>query len=172
MDLLRAIHDLQIPNVLPVPLIPTPLALFSLVLFLWSLSPALKGEVRPGFLVWLRLTWAAFLIPAATGIMLALGGSKVPSAVRAPADFIRENCPQPGDLSRICLPVDPSQDHMHWMYVFFTILSLYVIEVLIKGNLVERRVALRALPVVTLFMYGAVYMIGHTATFPGSTPGT
>lgn len=161
MDLLRTIHDVVLPNLLPVKSpFPTPLAFFSLILFIWSLGPAIKGEVRFGFLVWLRLTWAAFLIPAVTGIFLALGGAKVPSAIDVG-----------GGQSKYGLPADPSQDKMHWMYVLFTLLSLYVIEVLIKGHLIDRRTGLRLLPVVTLFMYGCVYMIGHVATFPGSHPG-
>lgn len=172
MDLLRALHNIQIPNVLPVPLTPTPLALFCLVLFLWSFGPALKQDVRAGFVVWLRLTWAIFLLPAVTGALLALGGAQVPSATRAPAEYIRDVCQASGDLSRHCLPVDPSQNGMHWMYVLFTVLSLIVIEVLIRGRVIERGLGLKALPVVTLFMYGAAYMIGHSATFPGSTPGT
>lgn len=172
MDLLRTIHDVVLPNLLPVKSpFPTPLAFFSLILFIWSLGPAIKGEVRFGFLVWLRLTWAAFLIPAVTGIFLALGGAKVPSSINASAEYIRENCPTTGDLTKYCQPTDPSQDKMHWMYVLFTLLSLYVIEVLIKGHLIDRRTGLRLLPVVTLFMYGCVYMIGHVATFPGSHPG-
>lgn len=177
MDILKQIHDLGLPNPFPfVSPFNTPLALVSFVLFLWSFGPALKGEVRPGFLVWLRLTWAALLIPAATGVMLALGGGKVASSVPAGAahlsaacqEFAAKNGLDTSQLTRYCLPADPVRDGEHLMYSAFALLSLYAIEVLIKGRLVDAKKGLRVLPVVTLFLYGAVYMIGRVAVFPGN----
>lgn len=157
MDILKQIHDLSIPNIFPVPLLPTPLALVSFILFLWSLGPALKQEVRFGFLVWLRLTWAALLIPAVTGVILAVGGLKVPSATDAG-----------GGMTKYGYKVDHVRDGEHMMYAAFCLISLYVIEVLIKGRLIEHKLGLRFLPVVTLFLYGAAYMVGRVAVFPGS----
>lgn len=156
MDFLKLLHDLQIPNYLPIALIPTPLALITLVLFLWSFGPALKNEVRPGFLVWLRLTWAALLIPAVTGVILAVGGLKVPSASDVG-----------GGVSKYGYQVDPVRDSEHWMYAAFALLSLYVIEILVKGRIIDHKVGLRLLPVVTLFLYGVAYMVGRVAVFPG-----
>lgn len=171
MDVLRLIHGYQFGSALAL-LFPTPYALATLVLFLWSLGPALKGEVRQGFLVWLRLTWVLTLLPVVTGVILAVGGEKVPSATRASADYLREHCGQVGDLSKYCLPVDPSRDWEHWMYSAFALLSLYIIEVLVKGRLISHRRGLRYLPVATLFLYGCAYMVGRVAVLPGSTPGT
>lgn len=177
MDLLKQIHDLSVPNPFPfVSPFNTPLALVSFVLFLWSLGPAIKGEVRTGFLVWLRLTWAALLIPAMTGVILALGGSKVASSVAAGAaqlpqaclDYAKAQGWDTGNLTRYCLPADPVRDGEHLMYSAFALLSLYAVEVLIKGRMVDPKKGLRVLPVVTLFLYGAVYMIGRVAVFPGN----
>ena len=160
MELLRLIHNYQFGSSLAL-LFPTPYALATLVLFVWSLGPALKGEVRFGFLVWLRLTWALTLIPAVTGVILAVGGAKVPSATDVG-----------GGVSKYGLPTDPSRDWEHWMYSAFCLLTLYVIEVLVKGRTVPHRSGLRFLPVATLFLYGCAYMIGRVAVLPGSTPGT
>ncbi|WP_309572916.1 hypothetical protein [Deinococcus sp.] len=160
MEWLRLVHDFQIVG-FPIPLFPTPVALATLILFLWSIAPAVKGVVRVGFLVWLRITWAAFLIPAVIGVILALGGLKVPSATDAGSG-----------VSKYGYPVDPSRDAEHWMYAAFTLLTLYVIEVLVKGRMIEHRVGLKYLPLATLFLYGCAYMIGRVAVFPGSTPGT
>ena len=158
MDILKVIHDLQLPPILPIALWPTPIALATFVLFLWSFGPALKPEVRLGFLVWLRLTWAALLIPAVTGVILAVGGLKVPSATDV------------GDgLSKYGFKVDPNRDWEHIMYAAFSLLSLYVIEMLIKGRMIEHKIGLKFLPVVTLFLYGCAYMIGRVATFPGNS---
>ncbi|GMA16816.1 hypothetical protein E5F05_16515 [Deinococcus metallilatus] len=160
MEFLRLIHGYQFGSALAL-LFPTPYALATLILFLWSLGPALKGVVRTGFLVWLRLTWVLTLIPVVTGVILAVGGEKVPSATNVG-----------GGLTKYGYPVDPSRDWEHWMYSAFALLSLYVIEVLVKGRLISHRRGLRYLPVATLFLYGCAYMIGRVAVFPGSTPGT
>lgn len=160
MELLRALHNFRFDTPLGL-FFSNPLVAASLVLFVWSLGPALKGTVGRPFLVWLRLTWAAFLLPAVTGVILALGGLKVPSATDAGSG-----------ASRYGFPVDPSRDWEHWMYVAFVLLSLYIVEVLVKGRMVEHRVGLKFLPVVTLFLYGCAFMIGRVAVFPGSTPGT
>ncbi|MCP2013191.1 hypothetical protein L1280_000319 [Deinococcus sp. HSC-46F16] len=160
MELLRLIHGYQFNNALAF-LFPTPYALATLVLFVWSLGPALKGELRGGFLAWLRVTWVLTLIPVVTGVILSLGGAKVPSATAV----------QDG-LTKYRYPADPSRDWEHWMYSAFCLLSLYVLEVLVRGKLVEHRRGLRFLPVVTLFLYGCAYMVGRVAVFPGSTPGT
>ncbi|GAA5501497.1 hypothetical protein Dxin01_01229 [Deinococcus xinjiangensis] len=161
MDILKQIHDLGLPNPFPfVSPFNTPLALVSFVLFLWSFGPALKREVRFGFLVWLRLTWAAMLIPAVTGVILAVGGLRVASATDVG-----------GGLTRYGFKVDHHRDSEHWMYAAFCLLSLYLIEMLIKGRIVEHRVGLRLLPAVTLFLYGAAYMVGRVAVFPGNSVG-
>lgn len=160
MDLLRLIHNARFDTPFGI-FLSTPLVAATLVLFVWSVGPALRGEVRRGFLVWLRLTWALTLIPAVTGVILAVGGEKVASATDAG-----------GGVTRYGFPVDPSRDWEHWMYTAFVLLSLYVIEVLVKGRVVEHRLGLRFLPLVTLFLYGCSFMVGRVAVFPGSTPGT
>lgn len=160
MELLRAFHGYQFGSSLAL-LFPTPYALATLILMVWSVAPAVKGVVGRSFLVWLRVVWALTLIPAATGVILALGGEKVPSAVDVG-----------GGLTRYGLPYDPSRDLEHWMYSAFALLSLYVIEVLVRGRMIEHRAGLKYLPVVTLFLYGVAYMIGRVAVLPGSTPGS
>lgn len=158
MDILKLLHDYSPPNPFPFPSpFNSPLAFFTLVLFVWSLGPALKKEVRFGFLVWLRLTWAAFLIPAVTGVILAVGGLKVPSATDAGHG-----------LTKYGYHVDPVRDGEHLMYAVFALLSLYIIEVLVKGRMVSHQRGLGYLPVVTLFLYGAAYMVGRVAVFPGN----
>ncbi|BDP41168.1 hypothetical protein DAETH_11370 [Deinococcus aetherius] len=171
MEFLRLVHGYLFDTPLAL-LFPTPYTLSALILFVWSLGPALKRQVGRGFLVWLRVVWVLTLIPAVTGVILAVGGAKVPSAVRANTEYLQENCRQVGDLTRYCLPVDPSRDWEHWMYTGLALLSLYVIEVLVKGRLVEHRSGLRFLPVATLFLYGVAYMVVRVALLPGSTPGT
>ncbi|WP_412028477.1 hypothetical protein [Deinococcus yunweiensis] len=160
MEWLRQIHNIRFDTPLGL-FLSGPLVVAALVLFLWSVAPAVKGTVSRGFIVWLRVTWAAFLLPAVTGVVLALGGLKVASATDAG-----------GGTTRYGFPVDPSRDWEHWMYAAFTLLTLYVIEVLIKGRVIEHRLGLKFLPVATLFMYGCTFMIGRVAVFPGSTPGT
>ena len=54
------------------------------------------------------------------------------------------------------------------MYTFFALLSLYLIEILMRSTAIERRIGLRLLPVATLFLYGCAYMVGRVATFPGN----
>lgn len=160
MELLRAIHGYQFGSALAL-LFPTPYALSTLILLVWSLAPAVKGTVSRSFLVWLRVVWALTLIPVATGVILALGGAKVPSATD-----IGNGGSKYGYL------VDPSRDLEHWMYSAFALISLYVIEVLVKGRLIEHKSGLKYLPVATLFLYGVAYMIWRVAVLPGSTPGT
>ncbi|UBV43336.1 hypothetical protein LAJ19_03740 [Deinococcus taeanensis] len=171
MEFLRLIHGYQFDTA-AAQLFPTPYALATLVLFIWSLAPAIKAHVGRGFMAWLRLTWALTLIPGVTGVILALGGEKVPSATRAGADVLRERCGQDGDLSRYCFPVDPSRNWEHSMYAALCLLTLYIIEVLVQGRLIKAQTALRLLPVATLFLYGCAYMIGRVAVVPGSTPGS
>lgn len=160
MELLRTLHNLRFDTPLGL-FFSNPLVAASLVLFVWSLGPAIKGTVGRGFVLWLRLSWAAFLLPAVTGVILALGGLKVASATDAG-----------GGMTRYGFEADPSRDWEHWMYVAFVLLSLYIVEVLAGGRMVEHRVGLKFLPVVTLFLYGCAFMIARVAVFPGSTPGT
>ncbi len=177
MDFLKQLHDLQIPPVLSLGILSTPLAFATFVLFLWSLGPAVKKEVRSGFLVWLRLTWAALLLPAVTGVILAVGGLKVASAVAAKPAELGDTCLKYAEkvgwakdsLTRYCLPVDSHRDFDHLMYTAFCLLSLYLIEVLIKGRMIEHRTGLKFLPLVTLFLFGAAYMVGHVAVLPGNS---
>ncbi|GAA5435199.1 hypothetical protein ACMT4L_11585 [Deinococcus sp. A31D244] len=160
MEFLRLIHGYQFNSGLA-QLFPTPYALATLVLFVWSIAPAVKMRIGGGFMLWLRVTWVLTLLPAVTGVILALGGAKVPSATDAGEG-----------VSKYGFPVDPSRDWEHWMYAGLCVISLYVIEVLVRGRLIEHRVGLRLLPVATLFLYGCAYMIGRVAVFPGSTPGS
>ncbi|UQN06923.1 hypothetical protein [Deinococcus sp. QL22] len=160
MELLQAVHGYQFFGAWA-KLTPTPYAMVTLVLFIWSIAPALKGVVRSGFIFWLRVTWFFTLLPAVTGIILALNGQAVPSATAAA-----------GGLTKYGFEPDPSRNWEHWMYSAFALLSLYVLEVLVRGKLIEHRTGLRFLPVVTLFLYGVAYMVGRVAVLPGSTPGT
>jgi len=160
MEWLRLIHGYHFNGPLGI-FLSTPYAVATLVLFVWSLGPAIKGVVRTGFLVWLRLTWALTLIPAVTGVILAVGGEKVPSATDVG-----------GGLSRYGLPADPSRDSEHWMYAALGLLSLYVIEVLAGGRMIEHRQGLRFLPLATFFLYCVAIRVSQVAVFPGGTPGT
>lgn len=157
MEWLRLIHGYRFDTPLGI-FFSNPLVAATLVLFVWSLAPAVKGRVNVGFLVWLRVTWAAFLLPAVIGVILALDGLKVPSAT-----------PAAGGLTKYGFPVDPNRDAEHWMYAAFVLLTLYVIEVLVKGRMIEHRIGLRFLPVATLFMYGCAFMIARVAVFPGNS---
>lgn len=160
MDLLRAVHTFHLNTPFGI-FLSTPYVVAALVLFAWSLGPALKGQVGRGFVAWLRLTWVLFLLPGVTGVLLALGGARTASATDVG-----------GGLTRYGFPVDPSRNWEHWMYTAFCLLSLYIVEVLVGGRVVARTAGLRLLPVVTLFMYGCAFMISRVAVFPGSTPGT
>lgn len=160
MEFLRLLHGYHFNSPLGI-FLSTPYAVATLVLFVWSLGPALKGRVGPGFLIWLRLTWVLTLLPVATGVILAVGGAKVPSATDVG-----------GGLSRYGLPADPSRDWEHWMYGAFGLLSLYVIEVLIRGQAVEHRRGLRYLPLATFFLYCVAIRVVQVAVFPGASPGT
>lgn len=163
MDFLRQLHDLMIAG-FPVPLFPTPFALLTLVLFLWSLWVAYKGEVTPAFRLWVRLNWLWLALMALTGTLLALSGAKVPSAIDLG-----------GGVTKYGQPFDPTQEGMHLLYSGFALLSLLVLEAMLSGKIPEevlpRRKLLWLLPVVTLFLYGCAYMAGFVASFPGSTPG-
>lgn len=160
MELIRLIHNVRFDT--PVGLfLSTPLTVACLILTVWSLVPAIRGRVDIPFLIWLRLTWVTLLLPGVTGILLALGGLKVASATDAGNGATRYGF----------LP-DPSRNWEHWMYVAFCLLSLYVLEVLVRGRLIEHQEGLRFLPVATLFLYGCAFMIGRVAVLPGSTPGT
>ena len=160
MELIRLIHNVRFDTPLGI-LLSTPLAVACLVLTVWSLGPAIKGRVGYPFMVWLRLTWVTFLIPGVSGVLLALGGLNVASATDAG-----------GGVTRYGFPPDPSRNGEHWMYVAFVLLSLYIIEFLVRGRWIELRLSLRLLPLVAFFMYGCAFMIGRVAVFPGSTPGT
>ncbi len=160
MEFLRQIHDFQFNSSWAF-LFPTPYALITLILFLLSIWPAIIGRVGPAFLVALRLAWLMTFIPAITGIILAVAGGKVPSATNAG-----------GGLSKYGYPIDPSRNLEHWMYAGLAIFSLYFIEVVVKGKVIETKVGTRFLPIITLFLYGCAYMISRVAVFPGSTPGT
>lgn len=160
MELLQAVHGYQFFGAWA-KLTPTPYALVTLVLFVWSIFPAIRGAVHSSFTAGLRVTWFFTLLPAVTGILLALNGLKVPSATAAA-----------GGLTKYGFEPDPSRNWEHWMYSLFALMSLYVLEILVRGKLIDHRVGLRFLPVVTLFLYGVAYMIGRVAVLPGSTPGT
>ncbi|MFC4452887.1 hypothetical protein [Deinococcus sonorensis] len=161
MAFITWLHDLQFPSA-AARLFPTPLALATLVLFVWSLGPAIRGRIQPPMVWWLRLTWVLTLIPAATGVILAVGGDKVASAVAATGR----------STTRYGFPPDPSRNWEHWMYAALILASLYAIELLVQGRIIRHQTGLRLLPVATLFLYGVAYMVGRVAVFPGSTPGT
>ncbi|WP_420597166.1 hypothetical protein [Deinococcus sp.] len=157
MDFLRAFHDFGF-NTLGAKLFPNPFTLACFALMLWSLAPALRGAVDSGF-VWLtRLTWLIFGLTGVSGILLALMGLKVASAVAEVGKA----------TTRYGYVPDPNRNLEHWMYTVFALVSLYLIERLIAGKLVEPRRGLRFLPLVTLFLWGAAYMIGRVAVFPGN----
>ena len=169
-EFLQALHGYTFPGSWAL-LFPTPLALATLILFIWSLAPAFKGQVGAGFLGWLRLTWVLTLLPAVTGIIMAVGGGKVPSSVAAPAEVQQDLCGRVAHLTRYCLPADPVRDMEHWMYSGFTLLSLLALEGLLRGRWGDNRWGLKLLPVITLFLYGCVYMVGRVAVLPGNSAG-
>ncbi|WP_261664091.1 hypothetical protein [Deinococcus sp. Marseille-Q6407] len=180
IDFLKTLHDFVWPNswVAAFPLLslaPTPLALASTVLFIWSLAPAFKGRVGAGFLGWLGLTCVLALLPVVTGLILAISGGKVPSAVAAPADVQQRLCGQVSDLTRYCLPADPPRDLEHWMYTAFTLFSLLAVGALARGrwngDFLGVNIGLKLLPIITLFLAGCVYMIGRVALVPGNAVG-
>ncbi|GGQ95012.1 hypothetical protein [Deinococcus ruber] len=156
MAFLKWLHDLEIPSAYAL-LAPTPLALACLILFVWSIGPAIRLKVGRPMVWWLRLTWVLTLIPAVTGVILALGGGKVASAVAAAKG-----------VTKYGFAPDPKRNLEHWMYAALVLLSLYAIEVLIQGKLIKPQAGLRILPVATLFLYGVAYMVGRVAVFPGS----
>ncbi|MCY1702510.1 hypothetical protein [Deinococcus sp. SL84] len=186
IEFLKALHNFVWPDtwvaVFPLlALTPTPLALATAVLFVWSLAPAFKGQVGAGFLGWLRLTWALTLLPAVTGIILAVSGGKVASAVPVDLATLPQWCQdaaaQAGleQVTRYCQPVDPPRDLEHWMYTGFTVLSLLAVEALARdrwnGEFLGVNIGLKLLPVITLFLAGCVYMIGRVAVLPGNSAG-
>jgi hypothetical protein len=161
MAFIKWLHDWQVATPFAL-VIPTPLAIACFVLFLWSFGPAIKLRVGRPMVLWLRLTWALTLLPAVTGIILAVGGGKTASAVAAAGQT----------TTRYGYPPDPSRNLEHWMYAAFILLSLYIIEVLVQGKLVKHNPGLRYLPLVTFFMWGCAFMVYRVAVLPGSTPGT
>lgn len=156
MDLLRAFHDLTF-NTPYAKLAPNPFTLVCLILMIWSVVPAIRGVVDVGFTFVTRLSWAVFLLFGASGIVLAATGLKVPSAVVEAGKTVTKY----GFLP------DPKRNLEHSMYAVFALASLYFIEVLIAGKVIERRKGLYFLPVVTLFLWGCAYMVGRVAVFPG-----
>lgn len=178
-EFLRAVHSFTFGGDWAM-LFPTPLALAALVLFLWSFAPAYRGRVDAGFRFWLRLTWVLTLLPAVTGLILAVGGCKVASAVAVPPASLGAECLNYAaaqgwaaeHLSRYCLPVQPSRDAEHWMYAAFAVLSLLAVEALLSrrwnGQWLGLNLGYKLLPVITLFLYGCVYMVGRVAVLPGN----
>jgi len=158
MQVLVEFHRLA----LPIPIIGHHLVLLTVLLFAWSLIFLVRTAVPAGFVVLLRVTWAAYALNALSGVVLALSGMKVPSAVPAPGR----------DTTVFGLPPDPSRHPEHFMYAFFFLVSLYAMEVMIAGRVIKHERALRLMPVVTLFLAGVAYMSVRVAYLPGSTPGT
>ncbi len=157
MAFLTWLHNWQIASPFAL-VIPTPLAVACLVLFLWSFGPAIKLRVGRPMMVWLRFTWALTLIPAVTGVILAVSGSKVASAVAAAGQA----------TTKYGYPPDAKRNGEHWMYAAFVVLSLYIVELMIQGRFVKRETALRYLPLVTFFMWGCSFMVYRVAVLPGS----
>ncbi|WP_161883243.1 hypothetical protein [Deinococcus alpinitundrae] len=159
MDLLRALHDFSF-NTSLAKLFPNLFTLACLLLLIWSIPVALRGVVDRGFILLTRLTWAIFFLYGLSGMLLAASGLKVASAV---AEAGKE-------VTKYGFSPDPKRNLEHWMYTIFALASLYFIEVLIAGKLIDRRKGLYFLPVVTLFLWGCAYMIGRVAIFPGEQP--
>lgn len=164
MDLLRTLHGYLfntgfIKDTGLNFLAPTPLALVTLILFVWSIAPAIKGVVGGGFMVWLRLTWVLTLLPIATGIILTLGGAKVPSSVAAAGST----------LTRYGFEPQARREWEHWMYSALILATLYIIELLVRGKIVELKKGLRFLPIAALFLWGVAYMVARVAVFPGNS---
>jgi len=157
MAFLLWLHNWQVATPFAL-VIPTPLAIAALVLFVWSIGPAIRLRVGRPMIWWLRLTWVLTLLPAVTGVILALGGHKVASAVAAAGEATTKYGYAP----------DPKRNFEHWMYAGLTVISLYIIEVIIQGKLVSPKVGLRLLPLVTFFMWGCTFMIYRVAVLPGS----
>ena len=158
-------------------LIPTPLAVVTLVLFVWSIGPAIKLKVGRPMVWWLRLTWVLTLLPAVTGTILALGGGKVASAIATTNPTIIQKCAEAGakvagGITRYCNQPDPKRNLEHWMYAGLAIVSLYIIEVLIAGKLVSPKIGLRVLPLVAFFLWGCCFMVYRVAVLPGASAGT
>ena len=158
MDFLRLFHDFGFNTPLA-KLFPNPLTLACFVLMIWSIAPAIKGVVGGGFTLFTRLTWAIFLLTGVSGVLLAFYGLKVPSAVVEAGKAV----------TKYGFPPDPKRNLEHSMYTVFVLGSLFFIELLIAGKLVDRRKGLYFLPLVTLFMWGCAYMIGRVAVFPGNS---
>ncbi|GAA4021872.1 hypothetical protein GCM10022631_40160 [Deinococcus rubellus] len=161
MDLLRALHDFSF-NTSLAKLFPNLFTLACLILLVWSVVPALRGVVDRGFVLLTRLSWAIFFLYGLSGVLLAVSGLKVASAVAEAGKTV----------TRYGFLPDPKRNLEHWMYTIFALASLYFIEVLIAGKLIDRRKGLYFLPVVTLFLWGCAYMIGRVAIFPGEQQAT
>ncbi|AWN23456.1 hypothetical protein DKM44_09640 [Deinococcus irradiatisoli] len=158
MDLLRAFHDFTF-NTSLAKLFPNPFTLACFLLLVWSVAPAFSGRLGRSFVVLTRLSWAVFGLYGLSGVLLALAGHKVASAVVAAGSSV----------TKYGFAPDPKRNLEHWMYTVFALSSLYFIEVLIAGKLIERRKGLYFLPLVTLFLWGCAYMIGRVAVFPGES---
>lgn len=156
MEVLRMLHGYQFNSEWAL-FFPTPFSLVTLVLFVWSLGPLLHKTIRPWYVVWLRLTWGFFLLPAVLGTALLIDGRQVPSATDLGEGF-----------SKYGLPVDENRTLEHLMYSLFALVSLYLLELMIKGQLLKPQLVYKIMPVVTLFLYGVAYMIGRTAVLPGN----
>ncbi len=156
MDLLRAFHDWTF-NTSLAKLFPNPFTLACFLLLAWSVIPAITGTLSRGFVLLTRLSWAVFVLSGVSGVLLAISGHKVASAVAAAGSSVTKYGFMP----------DPKRNLEHWMYTVFALGSLYFIELLIAGKLIERRKGLYFLPLVTLFLWGCAYMIGRVAVFPG-----
>lgn len=157
MDWLRAFHAfdfIRVPSPLII-LVPNPFALWCLLLMFWSFGIAYRGHFSAAFRGAVRLTWAAFLLYGVSGVMLALSGQKVASAVAAAGK----------QVTKYGFAPQAKRNPEHWMYTAFVLLSLFAIEALMGKLLPERR-ATRVLPVVTLFMWGAALMIVRVAVLP------
>lgn len=158
MELLKQLHTISLANPFPfVSPFNTPLALVTFILFVWSIGPTFHLKISTGLLYCLRLNWFVFLWMGLTGFLLSIQGYKVASATDIG-----------GGVTRYGFRVDPVRDLEHMMYAAFCLISLYAIEVLLQGKVVEHKKGLRLLPAVTLFLYGAAYMVGRVAVFPGN----
>lgn len=160
MDLLRAFHAYDFIRVSSawIILVPNPFALACLLFMFWSFAIAAKGQFSHAFRTGVRGMWALFLLYGASGVLLSLGGAKVASAVAVAGKAV----------TKYNFPPQAKRDPEHWMYTAFVLLSLFAIEALIAGKLMDEQKSARVLPAVTLFMWGAALMIVRVAVVPAA----
>lgn len=161
MDVLKAIHSSSIAFGLYF------VAFLFFVQTIWSLFYLVRPESSTrAFLFYNRILSVLIGIFTLSGVALALMGLKTPIATPGL---------KPGDSivcgTQACQPLDPSRNWEHWMYTSFMVLSLVLVEVLLSGRFMERKVGARYLGLAAFFAFGAAVMVVRVVFLPGSTPG-